>query len=280
MKQVCWIALLLGFLQCGQKEEAASGGYLVIIGGGDRPKEVTQRIIDLSGIRTAGYGVILPMSSSIPDSSVYYAREPFVEAGISQVKGLHFQRDIPFPVTRIDSLRKAKLIYITGGDQSRFMDVVNGTIIADAIRTAYEQGAVIAGTSAGAAVMAEIMFTGNALKHPEYQSTFETVESGNLETRPGLGLLKTALIDQHFLIRSRHNRLITGVLEHPELLGIGIDESTAVVVHGTNAEVIGSSQVITYRNRGGVTQRADGKLGATDVMMRIYLAGDKFDLLH
>lgn len=269
---------LLSFLVSCTSGSHGPKGTLIIIGGGSRPEGIINRIIDESGLRNGGYGVVLPMSSATPDSSVYYAAEPFVKAGVSNLRGLMFRRgESPAPV-RLDSIRNASLVYITGGDQSRFMDVVRGTPIEAAIRNAFEAGSVIAGTSAGAAVMCEKMITGNQLRDTTYTSTFKTIESGNLEITPGLGLVKGVLIDQHFLIRSRHNRLLTGVIDYPDQVGIGIDESTAVVVKGKRVEVIGNSQVVLIENPKQARQERDGKLGAKGLVTSIYLPGETFQL--
>lgn len=270
--------LIFSILVACTSNPRVSKGTLIIIGGGARPESIINRIIDESGLRNGGYGVVLPMSSATPDSSIYYASEPFIKAGVSNLMGLMFRKgEVPAPA-RLDSIRQARLIYITGGDQSRFMDVVRGTPIETAIREAYEAGSVVAGTSAGAAVMCEKMITGNQLRDTTYTSTFKTIESGNLEITPGLGLVKGVLIDQHFLIRSRHNRLLTGVIDFPDHLGIGIDESTAVVIQGTRVEVIGNSQVLLIENPKQVRQERDGKLAAKGLVTSIYLPGESFDL--
>lgn len=275
MKQFLLVITLL--TSCAQLPEAPRG-TLVIIGGGSRPESIINRIIDESGIRTGGYGIVLPMSSAEPDSSVYYAVAPFSKAGVTTIVGMNFRKgEVPAPEI-LDSIRKAKLIYITGGDQNRFMDVVRGTDIATAISSAFNGGAVVAGTSAGAAVMSEVMITGNQLRDTTYTSTIKTIESNNLETKPGLGLITGVLIDQHFLIRSRHNRLLMGVIDFPELMGIGIDESTAIVVKGYTAEVIGNSQVVVIKNPNQSREEKDGKLAAKGLTMNIFLSGDTFGL--
>ena len=156
------------------------------------------------------------------------------------------------------------------------MSIVKDTEIEEAIHYAWKNGAMIAGTSAGAAVMSEKMITGNELKYPEYRSTFRVVESENIELSDGLGFITNAIIDQHFIWRSRYNRLFSAVIEHPDLAGIGIDESTAVIVHGNNYEVVGESQVIVFRNSGMSFVEQDGKLGAKNLTLDIYLPGEKF----
>ena len=251
-------------------------GALFIIGGGSRPAELVSRMIDEAGLRDKGYAVILPMSSAEPDSAIIWSGEQFHDQGIDRIAGFNFLPGEKPSKTWIDSLRQAALIYISGGDQTRFMDIVVDTPIMEAIHHAYGQGAVIAGTSAGAAVMSEKMITGDELRHPEYRPTFPVIEAENLVLKPGLGLLTTAIIDQHFVWRSRHNRLITAVLDHPGLTGIGIDESTAILVKGNNAEVVGVSQVIVYRNPTRSRTQYEEKLGGQNLRLDIFLPGDTF----
>lgn len=272
-----WLALLTIVASACGAPESLPKGTLIIIGGGSRPESMIKRIIQEAGLRDGGYGVVLPMSSS-SDSSVYYACEPFRKAGIATLVGLSFRKGEQPDQAKLDSVRRARLIYITGGDQNRFMDVVEGTPIAEVIREAYRNGAVVAGTSAGAAVMSEKMTTGNQLRDTTYSSTFKVIESENLEIKPGLGLITGVLIDQHFLIRSRHNRLLTGVIDYPDHKGIGIDESTAIVVKGNEAEVIGLSQVIVIENPSKSRLLQSRKLGATGLVLSIHLPGERFSI--
>ncbi|MBL7851121.1 MAG: cyanophycinase [Cyclobacteriaceae bacterium] len=272
-----WITLVILFTTACNAPKPQAQGTLVIIGGGSRPSLIIERIIQEARLKDGGYGVVLPMSSS-SDSSVYFAVKPFQEAGIQSLRGMNFKKGEPQSAERLDSVRNARLIYITGGDQERFMGVVRGTPLEQTIREAFARGAVIAGTSAGAAVMSEKMTTGNQLRDTTYTSTFKVIESNNLEIKPGLGLITGVLIDQHFLIRSRHNRLLTGVIDYPDHVGIGIDESTAIVVKGRNAEVIGDSQVLVIRNPGQARREAGRKLGANGLTINILLPGDEFTL--
>jgi cyanophycinase len=251
-------------------------GKLFIIGGGSRSDAMVSRLIKESALDKGGYAVILPMSSEQQDSSVYYASRQFLAQGITHVHGVYFSTPEGATQAKSDSVRNAKLIYITGGDQVRFMKIVGGTSVEQAIMDAYKSGATIAGTSAGAAVMSKTMLTGNQLKHTEYTSTFAVIETNNLETSRGLGLLDKVIIDQHFVVRSRHNRLITAMIEFDNTMGIGIDESTAILVKGAEAEVIGDSQVIviTKPNPGKKVLRE--KLGAKGLRLDVFLEGEKF----
>jgi cyanophycinase len=234
--------------------------------------------VDLSGIRNDGYIYVLPMASSDPDSAIIWAREDFLTAGVSKVTGYNFMRGETPPKPQLDSLRNARLIYISGGDQSRFMSVVLNTPLMDAIHEAYKNGSVIAGTSAGAAVMSKKMITGNQKKHPEADAGFVTIEAENIEITEGLGLLKDVIIDQHFIKRQRLNRLIAVSIENPEELCIGIDESTAIVVKRKNIRVTGAGQVISIRNRSAAKTVKNGMLGTDKLQISVYLPGQSFNL--
>lgn len=269
--------ILVSLILCSSFAASAQKGKLFIIGGGSRPDAMVDRILSESGVREGGYGIILPMSSSY-DSAAIWANEQFVEKGIKNIYGLNFVKGETLRQSKLDSVRNAKLIYITGGDQNRFMDVVDGTEIEKAIHAAYQKGALVGGTSAGAAVMSEIMITGNEKKYPDYSATFKNIEAENIETKKGLGLITTAIIDQHFVRRSRFNRLISAIIEYPDVMGIGIDEATAILVKGNDVEVVGDSQVIVIQNTKRSKKILNGKLGAQGMTLTVYLPGDKFKL--
>jgi cyanophycinase len=249
-------------------------GKLFIIGGGSRPQEMMNEMVKLSISKDSDYALVLPQSSSEPDTSFYYVNLQFVEAGLSNVINYNFSNGDSIPDSMIDSLKNASLIYITGGDQSKFMKAIANTTAHEAIEYAYQNGAVIAGTSAGAAVMSEKMITGNEFKYPEYTGDFRTIEANNLEIKQGLGLIKTAIIDQHFIWRMRLNRLLAAVLENPDLTGIGIDESTAIVVERDYIRVVGESQVIMVNHTNKKTSYKNDLMGAISLQMDILLPGD------
>jgi cyanophycinase len=235
-------------------------------------------LVDLANVRTDGYIYILPMASSDPDSSIIWAKEDFNVTGIKKVFGYNFLPGVTPPKPQLDSLRNAKLIYICGGDQSRFMSVVINGPVMDALHQAYKSGSVISGTSAGAAVMSKKMITGNQKKHPGTDSGFVTIESDNVEITQGLGFLTDVIIDQHFIKRQRLNRLIAASVENPGELCVGIDESTAIIVDGDFATVTGIHQVIVIKNPGKVKYLKDGLLGTEGLQLNVYLPGQKFRL--
>lgn len=271
------VYILLGL---SSRLNAQSSGMLFIIGGGDRPEPMRRELIALSGLDRGRYAVILPMSSAEPDSSVFYARQQFTELGIPPEKISGFQLNAAYcPPALLDSIAQAGLVYITGGDQVRFMAAIKDSPIATAIWKAYRNGAVVAGTSAGAAVMSDLMITGEQLKYPEQGGYYRQIERGNVEVSRGLGFLTSAVIDQHFVYRMRLNRLIAVVLEHPDQMGIGIDEATAIVVQGKQARVTGISQVILVRQqKGKQATKKDNLLGSKHLKLQVLLPGDTFTL--
>ena len=273
------LAILFTFSCPAQKNGSGNpAGKLFIIGGGNRTDAMMNELIDLAGIRSSGYAYILPMASSTPDSAIMWTKEDFDAVGFKKVYGFNFQGGITPPVAQLDSLRNAKLIYISGGDQARFMSVVINTPVMDALHQAYRNGAVIAGTSAGAAVMSKNMITGNQKKHPDTETGFITIESDNVEITEGLGFLTDVIIDQHFIKRQRLNRLVAASIENPDKLCVGIDESTAIIVDGDFATVTGISQVTVIKNPRGIKIIKDGKLGTEGLQLSVYLPGQKFRL--
>jgi cyanophycinase len=255
-------------------------GKLFIIGGGDRPVGLMKAMVDAAKLSASDYIAVLPMSSAEKDTSVHYFRLSVAPVCNNPVVKLDFTKETVNDRPRLDSLEKAKLIFITGGQQTRFMKIVLGTPVFDAIHKAYMNGAMIAGTSAGAAVMSEKMITGSQLL-PEAKGKegFTMIKAGNVEFEEGLGLLKTAIIDQHFIVRSRYNRLLTALHTFPDLVCVGIDEETAILVEGKTAMVAGEGQVVVVRAPDGSKVKPDGVIGMSNVQLSLYVKGETFSLV-
>lgn len=253
-------------------------GKLFIIGGGDRTPALMQAMMQAAQLEPADYIAILPMSGENPDTSFYYINADLKAYCSNPVVNLNFTKETAAISSRLDSLKRAKLIFITGGDQSRFMSVVSGTPVYDAIHAAYANGATIAGTSAGAAVMSRHMVTGNQLRgDTTYHSTFDRIWDNNIEFSQGLGLLGNVIIDQHFVVRSRYNRMISALASYPTYTCIGIDESTAIIVSGNTVRVAGESQVLVMKSPEQMST-ANGLIKFKDVQFAIYTPGDSFML--
>ena len=253
-----------------------SKGKLFIIGGGSRPDFLVDRMIKEAGLKSGETVAIFPHASEEQDSSFYYAKQQFEKRNLKALD-CAFKKDEKLPPSKLDSLKTAKLIYIGGGDQVRFMEIINSNPeVKNLLKSAYQNGKMIAGTSAGAAVMSEVMITGNQLKYKDYENTFDNIEIKNVETKQGLGFIKTAVIDQHFVVRSRYNRLLSLIIENPTYKGIGIDEGTAILVKNGEAEVVGRAQVIVFKNPKQSKKLNGDKLGAKGITLDIYLNGEKF----
>jgi cyanophycinase len=274
---IACIAIILFLASCSTQPKQEQKGGLFIIGGGPRPNELMQQLVDISDIKNGGYVVILPMSSEEPDSAFFYIREQFVSLGIREIVCFNFAPD-SIPQPWIDSLITSPLIFITGGDQNKFMKVAKNPNLYGALHQSLKNGAVIAGTSAGAAIMSKKMITGNEHKYPEYTGNYRTIEAENIEIAEGMGFVEKAIIDQHFVYRMRMNRLITVAIENPEETAIGIDESTAIFVQGNTATVYGKAQVIVLRNQSKAKKMQHGLLGEENIRLEVRLPGESFSI--
>ena len=254
-------------------------GKLFMIGGGHRSSQLIQTLVSTAQLSSNDYIVVLPMATETPDTAYYYIKIELEKACTNRVVNFKFTKSDTSNTKWLDSLQHAKLIFITGGDQSRFMNLVYHTPIQQAILTAYAKGATVAGSSAGAAIMTSHMITGNhLLGDTTYHETFRELRSNNIEIKDGLGLLTSAIVDQHFIVRSRYNRLLSALARYPNLPCIGIDESTAIIVHGKNVRVTGKGQVILFSNPENLRTDPESYIKFDDVRMAIYTNGDRFQL--
>ena len=274
---VCCL-LLFQLPVAAQNEAAPAKGKLFIIGGGDRSRALMQTLIGTAGMKPQDYAVVLPMSSEYPDTSFFYFKEDYDPVCKNTIVCFNFTKQNVNKKTWLDSLQHARLIFITGGDQLRFMNIVFNTPIYQAIHKAYQNGATIGGTSAGAAVISKYMITGNQLADTSYSATFSVVHDNNIEIKEGLGLLSSAIIDQHFIVRSRYNRLLSAIAKYPSLPCIGIDEATAIIVQGNKVKVTGQSQVIVLRHPEQVQITSRGLIKLKDLQFSVYTEGDEFSI--
>lgn len=273
------VTLLIFHIQAAaQTIKQQPRGNLFIIGGGDRPPSLVKSLLATAQLGSKDYIAVLPMSSEEPDSSFYYFKEDVAPACTNTIANLNFTKKNVTDKQWLDSLIHAKLIFITGGDQDRFMNIVLHTPVYDAIHKAYNNGATIAGTSAGAAVMSKQMITGKEFSDTTYRATFRKLHDKNIEIKEGLGLLDNAIIDQHFIVRSRYNRLLSALAKYPALPCIGIDEVTAIIVHTNKVKVVGQSQVIVFKDPKGLKVTSDELIKVNDMQVSIYTAGDEFIL--
>lgn len=238
----------------------------MVIGGGGTTPAVNARMLELGGGKDA-HIVILPQASELPDRG-QGSREMWAALGATHVVCLD-------PLIEADgekALADATLIWFPGGDQNRLMKALGDAHLVDDIQRRYRQGALVAGTSAGAAVMSTLMLTGEA--------DLESVRAKATELAPGLGLWHAVIVDQHFVRRQRWARLVSAVLDHPEYVGVGVDERTAVEVDSGIWRVWGDGSVVVLDARRAecVPPVAGERMSARGMNMALLRDGDSFSL--
>ncbi len=254
-------------------------GALVIIGGGGRPVYVMEKIVELAGGEDCRM-VVIPMASADPLDTALYQSWQLEEAGCPIVDFVRFDSITANHDSIVSALDGATGIFFSGGSQGRLAGHMLGTRVLDRVREIHREGGVVAGTSAGAAVMSELMITGDERLHPDAEHAFTTIEKDNVVTTQGFGFVTRAIIDQHFIARQRENRLISLVLEHPALVGVGIDESTAIIVRGDAFEVLGENtvMVIDASAATNIGTDADGDLSGRGLKLHLLKNGQRYDL--
>lgn len=263
---------------------AAQAGTLFLVGGGPQPAELVKEFVRLAGGPGRARIVVMAMASAEGATTGEEKAQQLRSYGATAINVFTDRRGADSDsVARL--LDDATGIWFGGGLQTRLAGVIVGTRVEAAIHARYRAGAVVGGTSAGAAIISTPMITGDERRpggdRPLTDTTavgFMTIDRGNVVTAQGLGLLTTAIVDQHFLRRKRHNRLMSLVLEGPVHLGAGIDESTALIVHPQGSwEVQGASQVVVYDARAAERGTGKGALGGAGLAVHILPAGARFD---
>ncbi len=250
----------------------------MVIGGAE--DKLNERVILSRFLRLAGgpdgHIAVISTASSLGDEATDLYREVFARLGVGRVSGLR-------PVTREEANDQAAAavlddvtgIYLTGGNQLRLSSVVGGTALGSAIATAHARGAVVAGTSAGASAVSTHMVA--------FGASGATPKHRMAQISAGLGLVKNVVVDQHFEQRTRLGRLLAVVAQSPTLIGLGLDEDTAAIIHADETlEVIGrgaativdGSQVVTdaFQTKGYRTMMVSGAI------LHSLPAGYRFDL--
>jgi len=220
-------------------------GTLFAIGGAEaklRRRSVLRAFVAAAGGADARIAVV-PSASSLGVEVVEVYQAVFGSLGARQVIALRPEsRAAARDPDLVEQLGKVSAIFMTGGNQLKLSSFITGTPFGDAIHEAYERGAVVGGTSAGASILAEHMIA--------FGSGGSTPKQRMSQLSVGLGLIKGVVIDQHFEQRNRYGRLMSLVAQSPSLLGMGIDEDTAAVIReGTRVEVVGRGAVTIVDGR-------------------------------
>jgi len=268
----------------GKAEEVQTTGRLVIVGGAldDNNAVVYQSIIDAR----AGDGplCVVPTANSDPSASMERVVATFTSySGAGSVKGILISPANPArahePAVAAE-FRKCSGFFFTGGSQNRIIDVFlpdgEPTEAYRAILQRWHEGAVVAGTSAGAAMMSRTMIAGGSAEDAVTHGVVAGAGRDGVRLREGMGFFEYGIIDQHFLARGRIGRLLVAVLQQdtPQV-GFGIDENTALVVDGDIARVEGISGVVVVDGR--AVQR-QGPHRGSGMRVRLVGSGDSIDL--
>lgn len=249
-------------------------GPLLLVGGAE--DRTHQRLIlqQIAGHASGGRIVLIPIASRMPRRYIAAYRAAFADlhAGDLALVDARTRADCDGDAA-LEAIENARAVYFTGGQQDRLINLLRGTRLEQAVRARWAEGAMIAGTSAGATAIGGTM-----------------TEPSRPPQRPGyrfaaaLGLLPGTLIDQHFTQRRRHGRLIHAILWRWDLIGLGIDENTAARVTGDDIQVIGRGTVTRIAaSRPGKRLRPGATLprqppGAGVAQVQIYATGAIFSL--
>jgi cyanophycinase len=256
----------------------APRGVLMMIGGAEDKlgqRTVLNRFVRLAG-GPASIVAVISTASSLGDTVTDVYRTLFHKLGVPEVRGLRpetrAEADDPMVAALLEDVTG---VFMTGGNQGKLSAVVSGTRLGDAIRRAYDLGAVVGGTSAGASAVSTHMVMSGA--------EGITPKERMVQLAAGLGLLDGVIVDQHFDQRHRYGRLLALVAHSPALLGVGIDEDTAVVVtEGRYAEVLGRGAVTVFDGLKAETTAYAAKrtqpLMVSGVTLHSLPAGSRFDL--
>jgi cyanophycinase len=263
-----------------RNELPARGARLLVIGGAEDPDEddmtILPHLVKMAGGKKARI-VICSSPSENPEEKVDTYGELFEKIGVAEV--------IAAPITDrkeadeprlLEAVERATAVFFTGGDQLRLTALIAGTSFCETIRTRlYGDGLIVAGTSAGAAAMSSVMIIGGRQKG--------TVRREDVSLAPGLGYWRDTVVDTHFNQRGRVSRLMTIFAHNPNVLGIGIDENTAIeLVPGDRFTVVGEGAVMVFNGRVTHTNAADASddetLAITDSVLHTLPAGYGFNL--
>jgi len=245
---------------------APSSGPLVAVGGGGTVDAICAELLRLGGDGESRM-LLVPCASEDPSAGAelleFWKEKGFERAEVLAEDGEQARLQIA----------AAGVLWMGGGDQKRLVDELRRRGLDALIAERHRAGAVVGGTSAGAAALSKAMILGGET------ADLEAVKRGGTALVEGLDLLDAAIFDQHYLRRRRFARLLAAVLDHPKRIGIGVDERTAAIVRGTAIEVVGEGQVLVIDARAArIEPSEEGALhSARGVRLELLRSGDRFD---
>ncbi|MGI3211239.1 cyanophycinase [Roseovarius tibetensis] len=258
--------------------QPARKGKLIAIGGAEDKASATsilERVLKCSDVEKPRVGVITT-ASAIPEEVFEGYRSVFERLGAGEVIDIRIrERADAADAEKIEMIAQSDVIFISGGDQMRLTSIFGGSGALAAIRKRYDDGAVVAGTSAGAACQSTTMvYGGNAI---------DSLRKGAVKMSAGFGLIDKVIIDTHFLERGRFSRLMEVGATNPEYLGVGLGEDAAVLFGGDTIHAFGPGHVILVDSSritgSNVFDLEEGEtVSVHNVIMHALIDGDAYSM--
>jgi cyanophycinase len=223
-------------------------GILVLIGGAEKRKGKKRLLKRIAALNRNGTVALIPSASKFPNDAAAMYIDAFHDLGAKKVHVLDIRRRSEADRSRnLDRVAESGAIFFSGGDQVRLVEILGGTKLIAAIHDRYRQGALIAGTSAGAAAASDPMI---------FDGQDKGLVKGRVRNGPGFGFLSGITVDTHFVVRNRTPRLAQFLTSGLSRRGVGLAENTALFVHpngvadvaGTGSVTLLSSDRLTYSN--------------------------------
>lgn len=253
--------------------------YLVVIGGAEdkkMDKVILKKLVELTHKKDPRF-VLITTATQQPEEAGEQYKKVFKSLGIETTTVLNIEnRDDANNEEINGQMLKGDCIFFTGGDQLRISSILGGTKIHENLHKAVNLGKVIAGTSAGASMMSEIMVVEGADKEAPSRCT--------IKMAPGMGLIEGVIIDQHFNQRGRIGRLLSAIAQNPHSLGVGIDENTAIILDYKGEFQVAGSGVVTVIDGRSIAftntceQYPDEPLAITEVKLHVLPSGYGYSL--
>jgi cyanophycinase len=257
---------------------ARSDSVFISIGGGELSdaKEILDEIFGYMEGRSDPRMVVMTVATSSEEEASKKYDAIFRKAPIKHVSMVHIsEREHAYDPAALKKVEQADALFFTGGDQRNVTGLMGGSPLDALLRERIEDGILVAGSSAGATMMSGSMITGG--------EGSASPRVGIVEIAPGMNIIPDTIIDTHFSERGRHGRLLTAVAHNPQLLGVGLDEKTGIVVKGTNFRVVGegSATVMCGANMSHsnlVYRDKDETIAMLDIRLHVLPSGYSYDI--
>ncbi len=258
------------------KIKKARKGTLIVIGGREDKQGEKKILREIARHVRNSKLILASIASQLPDEVWQEYRKLFHDLGVKNIEHLTIDsHEDALSSKKLSILDKAKCVFFTGGDQVKITSKIGGTPIMNKITEIYKKGGIIAGTSAGAAIMGKIMLVGG--------ENGESHKVGNWMMAPGLGFVDNIIVDQHFAQRGRIGRLLGAVALNPGVIGVGIDEDTSIIIKDSSFKVLGTNAVYVIDGRYVTTTNvseaaAENTMSMHDIRLHILAEGQGFNL--